>query len=319
MPSVKNKEKRAQYEDFFMDGGDWSPGTESEINSYFNRKTGGKMGSLSVSALLSDKEAALDKLSALDFRKRAEIIKRVQSNFNRALPGLTDQEPDLSPDILSDVARCPGPGLSSLTSLGIVLKPREFQRMSLCNCGHPDLADRLEEEGCCFSPTCSESPSPFPHMGGELIPSLIERLLPFIEERSGLWPPLGRRMVRITIIMPRKGMGMTDMPPHHALFDRLADDYSGYRHSLLSTIPRLVPRVIDRAPEVIEPLLMGDRELPLYNLDLVKDRLRMLESLLGMFPSIYFNRAHLPGPVSSSLEAHPNTRGLERESAFAAL
>jgi hypothetical protein len=263
---------------------------ERELTAYFNQKR---------------------KQAEMDLRKRAEIIKRIQSHFHRALPSLNSEEPDLDKETLAEMAKCPGEAMGSMGSLGMVLKPREYQRMSLCSAGHRGLADELEGRGQCFRPRGGPGNDIFPFSPLSGRDSLLEHLAPLIEGRSGLYPPLKRRVTRIVIVAkPKSDMG--DRPIDHPCMDQLADGYAGYRQRLLRVLPRLVQFLFRDHPSMVERVCGPDAP------DQVDDPLadqkgRVLQSVFGMFPSMYFNRAHLSEPVSKALDARPTTSGLERE------
>jgi len=299
-------------------GGDFADErVAQQLESYFSRKRrGGSLGKQADAQLVDFLQALpvpVDhvKLASMDLRKRAEIIKRIQSTFHRALPSLSAQEPDIDDDTLEEMGKRPGESLANAGSLGMVLKPREYQRMSLCSMGHKDLADELDEKKCCFRPHGGPGNDLFPFeppMGND---SLLEQLSPMISDRSGLYPPLKRRSVRIMIVM-RPKPEMMGPSPDHPCMDQLSDGYAGYRRRLLRVLPRLVQFLFRDHPSMIEPICgphAGDQSVK----PLADQRASMLQSLFGMFPSMYFNRVHLPEPVSDALDRRPNTAGLERE------
>lgn len=247
------------------------------------------------------------KLSDLDVYKQAEIIKRIQSHFNNALPSLAKEEPELSKSLLRSLADTDD-GFGSATSLGIVLKPREFQRISLRRIGREDLADDLDERGIEF-PT---------HSGGHgvdgvksIVPKLLEALMPLIASRSAFGPSLKPRAFRIVITGVAK-------PVHHGfdhpLMDKLSADYAAYRRGVLRDIVGLTKQAMHSNP-LLGEALFGD-VLEAASNGLVKTSGDVLESILGMFPSMYLNRVHMPGPVSQYVEDHVSYAGLRAGSAL---
>jgi hypothetical protein len=286
---------------------------EKQLKSYFDRKRSGmgKQAEDEMIDLLLKLAGPVDyvKLADMDLRKRAEIVKRIQSHFHRALPSLSEDEPDLDDDTLEEMSERPSEALSSSGALGMVLKPREYQRMALRSMGHRDLADDLEGRGMCFRPHGGPGKGLFtfsPPIGSS---SLLERLAPLISRRSGLYPPLQGRVMRITIVArPKPESAAVD----HPCMDQLADGYAGYRRRLLQILPRLVQFLFRDHPSMIEPICGSDDALR-HAHPLADQKEGVLQSLFGMFPSMYFNRVHMPGPVSKHLDERPTTKGLEHE------
>lgn len=323
MPEEKQSQYNAfpEFEDSGGDGGDdfGELKAERQLSSYFDRKrkgTGlGKQAEARLINLLLQLPEPTDhvKLADMDLAKRAEIIKRIQSHFHRALPSLNQEEPKFDRDMLDEMGQCPRSALAGAGSLGMVLSPPEFQRMSLSSAGHQDLADELEEKGCCFRPHCGPPVDMFPFNPRDSSSNFVDEMTPLIEGRSGLFPPLRRRVVRIVIL----GQNPPEPPEiDHPCMSQLAAGYAGYRRRLLQQLPRLIQFALRDRPALLHHIFgpddPGNESHPLAD-----QRQGVLQSLFGMLPSIYFNRAHLPGPVSEFLEKHPSTSGLEREQLLA--
>lgn len=82
--------------------------------------------------------------------------------------------------------------LASSSSLGIVLRPREYQRIILIQIGQPELADQLD--GCCR--TFERQPaSAVEEAPGIIVPELVRALLHHLDARSALHSPLMTRIV----------------------------------------------------------------------------------------------------------------------------
>lgn len=171
-------------------------------------------------------------------RKSAEIIKEiVPSQFgSKAVPILESSEKELPREILDQMGSCPlSEALSTPTMLGMTLKPQEFQHVTLCGMGRPDLANELEEQGKVFGPTDVMDKS-IP-MGPEFVSGMIARLLKgAIEERSALGPVLKRHMIRITII-GKPEVAETDLDEtKDDLLDKVSAAYNGYREQVIEKI-----------------------------------------------------------------------------------
>jgi hypothetical protein len=258
------------------------------------------------------KAFGVNKTAGVDLSKQAEIIKRIQSHFNKALPDVEREEPDLPNDVLEEIAERPKSGLSTLTGVGIVLRPREFQRVSLVSNGLRELADHLDNRGMCFKPTLRGESSDF-RMGSEILPRLLEMLRPFIGSRSALEPPLKRRVLKI-IVMGRSAPNAEHVD--HPVMDKLASDYLAYRQQLVYNITDLVPKAVHSHPELWEDI-SGDL-FQNGGSGLVKASGDMIQSVLGMFPATYINRAYMPGPVVGYVEDRAGYSGLREARALAA-
>ena len=127
--------------------------------------------------------------------KESEIYKTdIPSQFvPAAVNALSRTDRDLPRDVIHMLAKHPpADALLSAGCMGIVLRPREFQRMMLVGEGECGLADRLEDKGVVF-PRCTDSQA---HEGavGELVQDLLEVLLPYVGQRSALRPSLLERI-----------------------------------------------------------------------------------------------------------------------------
>lgn len=174
--------------------------------------------------------------------KQAEIIKDiVPSQFmSKAVPLLEKSEPPLDRDVLDQMGSAPlGSALSTPTMMGIVLKPQEFQRITLNHLGHRDLADDLDSGNRVFRPVSQLDDSI--SMGPSFISQLVAQLLKgSIEQRSSFGPPLTRRMIRITICgMPQDDQRPEPEPVEDGLLDKISAAYNGYREQVIDKIASL--------------------------------------------------------------------------------
>jgi hypothetical protein len=130
--------------------------------------------------------------------KGAEIIKNiVPSQFGgKVLPA---GRPDIPTEVLDELGKGDlSEALSTPTTMGMILKPREFQRITIIRMGKKPLADELDQQGLTFPPV-AESDKSLPLGTGHFSSVLKRMLLPLMEERSLLEPIARRRIVRITI------------------------------------------------------------------------------------------------------------------------
>jgi hypothetical protein len=128
--------------------------------------------------------------------KSGEIIKDVvPSQFaGKAIPALAASEEDLPRDLLETMAKAPlEKALSTSGGLGMVLRPREFQRIVLINIGKRDLADDYEESGTIFPE--SDETVPMDLGPGHFLGALAKLLMPLFSKRSALAPAIEKRVV----------------------------------------------------------------------------------------------------------------------------
>ncbi len=171
--------------------------------------------------------------------KRAEITKDVvPSQFAAsAVPLLTHREPSLSNDLLDRLAKKPMRDvLSTSGGLGMVMRPREFQRLMLSRLGLGREADDLDRRNIVF-PRVEEEEEV--GLSKERFSPLIAKLLqPFFDSRSSFGPAVEKR---VTIIMVGdrggKNRPASQLSP---LLHKIGAAYNGYRKSLMQFVPEAV-------------------------------------------------------------------------------
>lgn len=168
--------------------------------------------------------------------KQAEMTKKVVPNqlAGKAVPALTAAEPSLPTDLLdslgdSGLARA----LSTLTGLGIILRPSEFQRVSLVSQGKKGFADQLELLGEVFPKTEEKTPSAISEQ--DFSATIAQQLLPFMAMRSALGPFIERRVV-IMVASPEKKASASSSHPSE-LLRKIGAAYQGYRDDLMQLVP----------------------------------------------------------------------------------
>lgn len=175
-------------------------------------------------------EAVIAKLNEkrASHAKGAEIIKDVTpSQFGSKAMAPLPSRPDLPRDVLNSLGSHDlGEALSTPTTLGMVLKPREFQRITIIRLGKPDLADKLDEQGLIFPPT-EESDSSIPVDAGHFSSLIKNLLLPHLEGRSALEPVARRTVIRISVCPPPAEPMLKDAEATPFL-SKIAAAYNGY-------------------------------------------------------------------------------------------
>ena len=179
-----------------------------------------KAASVSSARALMAKKAA---------QKRAEIVKDVKpSQFGgKAVPAEDHFHPDLPNELLDQMGHCPlHEALSTPSTMGMVLKPREFQRIVIIRMGQKPLADELDRHHQVLSP--SEETSHLAPVGGEHFShDLMRLLLPFLESRSVLEPVAKRRVMKITITKGGPSHGPLEEVDDPFL-QKVSSAYNGY-------------------------------------------------------------------------------------------
>lgn len=280
---VWSRSKTAQ-EEPFMD-----PQEEKTVSSFFRSKLDPKI------------------------QKKAEIMKRVQSHFSgKALPLMERTEPDIPKEIQDQMSDDLPRSLATTTSAGIVLKPKEFQRICIRSIGRPELADDLDRSNIVFSP--SQSPSRSSLIADEIIPSLLRSILPLIQGRSALSPAIHKRII---IVMKSPNLDLpavikessSNQFQDSALLKKIGEDYAAYRQQLLSKTASLIGDTIFRHPLLLNAI-MNDYSAFNPSKGLAKEGSNVMKSMVSMFPAMYLNEAYVDQPTSQYIEEHPDLEGM---------
>lgn len=167
---------------------------------------------------------ALGVKNAVD--KSGEISKSIPAQS--AVPLLEQSDPDIPPHLMDALCGVPiEKSLSTTASMGVVLKPEEFQRILLVRLGKADMANELAAAGKVF-PAVEErqdvklSPDSFSA-------ALASLLLPLLAVRSALAPYVE---TRVSLAVPREKKTSTSHSSE--LLRKIGAAYNGYRHSLMS-------------------------------------------------------------------------------------
>jgi hypothetical protein len=167
--------------------------------------------------------------------KDAEIVKDVMpSQFvGKAVPVLTKNEKDLPKDVLDLLGNAPlESALSTPSGLGMVLRPREFQRIILIQMGQRTLADKLEREGTVFPKSDETLPVP---MGEEFFSSILARLLmPLLSSRSALGPSVEKRVLVASEPLKEKRSAASSLSS--TLLRKIGSAYNAYRTGVMELV-----------------------------------------------------------------------------------
>jgi len=184
--------------------------------------------------------------------KKSEIEKEVvPSQFaSKAIPVLTKCEKDLPEEAVKALASVPEKNaLSTLSGMGIVLRPREFQRITLIREGKGPLADQLSEADQLFPK--SKDSLPMALSAGDFMPALARLLMPLMMERSALGPYVEKRVV--VVDSDKKPTKETATSHPDESLRKMSAAYNGYRQSLMDTVAHTQELIESAAlPEDVE-------------------------------------------------------------------
>jgi len=174
-------------------------------------------------------------------RKLSEIIKSVPASpfALKSLPTLERFEPELPAGALDRMAEFPlADSLGTTAGAGMILRPREFQRIILIRMGQEPLADELDRERMVFreTPHFDSSPS----MGDEIVPAILRAIMGVVRDRTAFGSPFTTRVVRIR--MGQKPLP-TDTPVADPLLDKISAAYNGYRQGVLCKMASAAERL----------------------------------------------------------------------------
>ena len=213
----------------------------------------GANGGVDVFSSRTIQRGDLDKVAAAklaEAEKVSEIFKRVNSlPMGRAIPMRVGREamiPDEIIDRMADRGDMPST-LGGLGAAGIMLRPREFQRMYLRSRGDHEMADELSQSGRVFSPG---RPGRIGVMRvtvmGRAPSSIMQLLGPLLRERSSLTPIAVRRAPIISARPMIKEGSFVDDP----VLDEISEAYDSYRTNLALESEELMKAAM-HTPEIM--------------------------------------------------------------------
>lgn len=186
--------------------------------------------------------------------KVGELTKNVPAGAfaMHSLPKLERDEITISRSALDEMAEHDlGSCCSTAGMLGIVFKPREFQRLVLVRMGEKGLADTFDGNNEVFRQTQHFDES-VPVDKDHYNPLLMKVLSSLIGSRSGLGGPLHGRLIRLN--SSSKKTLPTETPIDHPLLSKIGAAYNGYRRSLLQKLSQ-AEEVIQNDPKLREEVI----------------------------------------------------------------
>ena len=259
---------------------------------------------------------SMDKLASAFGMKTAQqklstIVKSIPAGVFSAkkLPGLEASEPDLPPEVLDRMAEHPLPGaLGTATAAGMVLKPREFQRIVLIRMGHLPMADELDEEGLSFRPV--------PRFGDvdpvlSIVRAVLQALAPYIQARTAFEPSLGARSVlapdKVKKTLPTRGS------VEHPLLDKISAAYNGYRRNVLMKLSQA--REVALGDPQLRSMILGDELVNMFLKTASTDEILSHDSVAYMMGAHLSDKSLLSTAAVAGCVAVANPRLREELSA----
>ena len=257
--------------------------------------------------------------------KLARIVKRIPAMSAKVMPAIEAAEKPMGGGLLKRLSSCPMKNvLTSAAASGIVLQPREFQKILLIRIGRSGLANRLDSAGHVFPRTSGVDRS-FSIGAPSQYSSVISRLLrPLIQNRGMFSPQLTRRVMIIrrnpqpTIIRITMTKASSAEPnlsrEEKALLVSISAGYNSYRLQLLEKMGSIVDTITRSDPQLLSAIDESQLEDAFMGPLMVKQGASLPVELLAVLPMAYLYGAHVRGqrgagqqvgPVDEFVEKHP--------------
>jgi intein/homing endonuclease len=202
-----------------------------------------RLGYTDADVLPMEKAASVDLLKEAFLGKRAKlkdasITKDVVPSqlAGQAIPLLSAAEQDLPRDLVNRMGSIPlSDVLGTTTSMGMVLRPKEFQRVLLSGMGLGREADRLDDDGVVFPKVDTDADTTGRSFG--FSPLLARLLEPFLTSRSAFGPFVDRRLT-IVVVRPETQPSATSHPSE--LLRKIGAAYDGYRKMAMQLLPESI-------------------------------------------------------------------------------
>jgi hypothetical protein len=162
----------------------------------------------------------LEQLFKKDAAEKQSMDKKVEPNLppGKAVTLLTEREPDLSNEMMRALSVVPmRKSLSTLTGLGIVLRPSEFQRV---------VKDRKPSDEELKTPMCGE----------DFMPALARLLMPAMAMRSALGPYIEQRVLILAGRPPREKDEPSSLSSDS--LRKMGAAYTAYRCGVMDVVAR---------------------------------------------------------------------------------
>jgi len=252
------------------------------------------------------------------YEKLSEMLKEVPGlEGGKLIHHMAAREPNIPTDSLNQLAdQAPTlrSALAAPTACGMVLKPHEFQRVSLRHCGMGELADRLDNYGLSFAPSMQGGGYSF-GLGAVPLPvvmQLVSTLLSMIPSRS-IAPPVMRR--RVVMMFRPQQVAPTPAQAQGPTMEKLSRAYFDYRTEALHAAPFMAAAW--EHPTIKEAIFAQDVldvRAGVKTASVSSDLTTALKLVPMLAPAVYLNSAHLKarkesgeklGIVGNMIADHP--------------
>lgn len=291
------------------------------------------INSTTSSAEMAEREGLEDTTPLIDEQiklassaKLANILKRIPAMSAKLMPALEASEKPLGSSVLSRLSRHPMDRvMTTAASSGIVLRPREFQRIMLIRIGKPRLADRLDGAGHLFPPTSGVDRSFSIGSPSQFSPDIMSILRPLIQDRGILGPQMNRRVMvirrnprpvamKITLIKRASVAAPVLSGEEKELLNKISEGYNSYRLQLLEKMGSIVENITCRDTRLLSTIEESKLEDAFTGSGFSKEATLLPAALASALPMAYLYGAHVRGkrgtgqqvgPLEGFVERHP--------------
>jgi hypothetical protein len=184
--------------------------------------------------------------------KIADLLKRMPVVYAKVVHPMYRREKSMPDGMLDHLCGCPLPEtLSTAASLGMVLRPREFQRIYLSLTGRPELSQELHDRHEVFAP--ADSPRSMKLSPEDISPPLVRLLRGLLSERSLFQPFVSRRVLMVVRGDPTPpGEELTEK--RGSALDGVSEAYARYLNGL-GQWPDFMRGALRKNGEILDPFI----------------------------------------------------------------
>ena len=257
-------------------------------------------------------------------QKISNILKQVPAMSAKVMPSIQRAERDLPNKVLDMMGKSsPEKALTTASSAGIVLKPREYQRVILIRLGKKNLADKLDSTGRVFPLSNEVDKSITIGRRSDFSDKIRDLLMGSISNRSMFEPVLTKR-ITISIrmspseapaneVLKGKFASIDITSDEKALLNKISASYNGYREQLLEKVGSVVADITSNDITLLSAINGSRLEDEFMGGPLTKTA-KLPMALVGALPMAYLYGAHVKksrrsgqstGPLDRFIEKHP--------------
>ena len=207
-----------------------------------------------------------------------------------------------------------GDALTTSSSMGIVLKPREYQKIVLLKLGYDELAEDLERRGAVFAPTEEIDRSVTFGKRSQFSPELFNALKDDFLERTSFEPFISER---ILLKQASQNKNSDVLYVTSDILTKVSASYNGYRLALMEQLPEIVETITLKDSDLIKTINNAkfEDQFVFHNRGKSASVAPALMGVLGFGTLAYLYGAHIKAKrsageqvsvVDSFIEKHPN-------------